>query len=208
MRFGGAISSQRVRWAGVAAVLGGVLWEPYGVFEMLEPWGPDVVYRDELGYAQVIDTVRFIAYSLPGSLALLLTSLGLLGILALLQLPARRGGRSVRFLAYAALGLAMLSTAGVIAQVDPLFTGGRIFGSLALGAATFLAAVDVRRDGDAPGWTLTLLVLGLIGLLLLPLWPLVYALQWVPRGGGAVIIALYGLGWVAAGSSLWSTMRA
>ncbi len=208
MRFGGAISVQRMRWAAGAAVLGGVLWVPYGVFEMLEPWGPDVVYRDELGYAQVIDAPRFVAYSLPGSLALLLTSLGLLGILAQLRLPTRRVGRIARVLAYAALGLAILSTAGVIVQVDPLFTGGRVFGSLALGAATLLAAVDVRRDGEAPGWTLTLMVLGLIGLLLLPLWPLVYALQWVPRGGGAVLIALYGLGWVAVGSSLWSTRRA
>ena len=138
---------------------------------------------------------------------MLLTSLGLLGILALLRLPARRVGRLARLLAYAALGLAILSTAGVIVQVDPLFTGGRVFGTLALGAATFLAAVDVGRDGDAPGWMVMLMVLGLIGLLLLPLWPLVYALQWVPRGGGAVLIALYGLGWVAAGSSLWSTRR-
>ena len=60
MRFGGASSVHHVRWAATVAVLGGVLWVPYGVFVMLEPWGPDVVYRDELGYAQVIDTPRFI----------------------------------------------------------------------------------------------------------------------------------------------------
>ena len=70
----------RVHLSGLAAILGGVLWVPYGVFEMLEPWGPAVIYRDDLGYQLVTAPSLFLAYSLPGSLALLLTSLGLLGL--------------------------------------------------------------------------------------------------------------------------------
>ena len=91
----------------------------------------------------------------------------------------------------------------MVALFDPLFTAGRIFGSVALGVATFMASIDARRTGAAPGWTLALSALGLMGLLLLPLWPLVYALEWLPEGAGAAFMALFGLGWVALGLALW-----
>ncbi len=44
------------RWAGPAGIVGGLLWVPYGVFEMLEPWGTDTVYRDDVGYSVITDT--------------------------------------------------------------------------------------------------------------------------------------------------------
>lgn len=37
------MSSHLIRWGGLAATVGGALWVPYGVFEMLEPWGTDTV---------------------------------------------------------------------------------------------------------------------------------------------------------------------
>ena len=192
------------RWAGPAGVVGGLLWVPYGVFEMLEPWGTDTVYRDDVGYSLITDTRLFVAYSLPGSLALLLTVLGLLGILAGLRLSAARSGRIGRLLAYVALALGALSLFGVVATFDPLFTAGRIFGTLALGAATVVAGLAARGAGAPPGWVAALLLLGLLGLFLLPLWPLVYAVQLLPAGAGAACIALFGLGWVVLGSALWS----
>ena len=183
---------------------GGLLWAPYGVFEMLEPWGVDTVYRDDMGYALVTDTRLFVAYSLPGSLALLVTALGLLGVLARLRLPAARTGRIGRRLAYVALALGALSLLGVSVAFDPLFTAARIFGTLALGAATILAGLAARGAGASPGWVAALLLLGLTGLFLLPLWPLVYAVQLLPTGAGAACIALFGLGWMVLGSALWS----
>jgi hypothetical protein len=86
-------SSDLIRWSGLTALLGGVLWVPYGIFEMLEPWGGDVVYRDDVGYSVITNAPLFVAYSLPGSLAVLLTSLGLLGVLALLGASVGRTGR-------------------------------------------------------------------------------------------------------------------
>jgi hypothetical protein len=197
-------SSGLIRWSGLAALLGGALWVPYGIFEMLEPWDADVVYRDDVGYSVITDTPLFVAYSLPGSLALLLTSLGLLGVLTLLGASAGRTGSISLVLTYAALALAALSLAGVIVLFDPLFTGGRIFGSLALGTATFLAGVNALRSRVASVWTVALLVLGLGGVFLLPLWPLVYAVMWLPEAAGAAFIALFGLGWMAVGFALWS----
>ena len=196
------------RWAGPAAVVGGLLWVPYGVFEMLEPWGAAKVYREDVGYALVTDALLFVTYSLPGALALLLTSLGLLGVLALLGPPAGRARTVGRIFAYAALALAALSLAGVIALFDPVFTAARIFGTLALGAAAVLASLGTRHAGVGSGWTLALLALGLPGLFLLPLWPLVYAVELVPEAGGAALIALFGTGWVALGHALWSSRGA
>ena len=56
--------------------------------------------------------------------------------------------------------------------------------------------------GGARRWAAPLLALGLLGLFLLPLWPLVFAGEVVPEAGGAGIIALFGLGWVLVGYQL------
>ncbi len=204
MRARRAVDARWIGWAALAATLGGVLWVPYGVFEMMQPWGDDTVYRDDRGYEVVTDTLLYHLYSLPGSVALLLTSLGLLGVFERLGLPAGRAGRVGRILAYVALVLALLSAAGVVARFDPLFTAPRIFGTLALGAATLLAGIEARRtDAVAGWWSAALLALGLLGLFLLPLWPLVHAIEIAPEEVGAGVIALFGLGWVLVGYRLW-----
>ncbi len=205
MRYRGSVGFGTTRWVGVAAALGGMLWMAYGIFEMLQPWGTDTVYRDDVGYELITDTPLYLLYSLPGSLALLLTALGLLGAFALLRLPAGRFGKAGRILTYVAVVLAIISLAGVVALFDPVFTAARIFGTLALGIAAFLVGADAQRSGRASGWVITLLLLGLIGVFLLPLWPLVYAVQWLSEGAGAAVIALFGLGWLATGYRLWST---
>ncbi len=187
---------------GAGAMVGGLLWAVYGVVEMLQPWGQDTVYRDELGYEVIIDPLLYWGYSVPGSLALLLTTSSLLAVFRLLGLPVGRMGRAGLVLAYSALTLAILSASGVVVAFDPLFTAPRIFGTLALGAASFLAGIEVRRV-DAAGSGNALLALGLLGVFLLPLWPLVHAVAVVPASGGAGIIALFGLGWALMGVQLW-----
>ncbi len=205
MRFWGTVGSGWIRWAGLMAALGGVLWIPYGIFEMLQPWGTDTVYRDDVGYEVITNVPLYRLYSLPGSLALLLTSQGLLGTLALLRLPAGRPGKVGYILTYLAVVLAVTSLGGVIVLFDPVFTACRIFGTLALGIATVLVAADAQQAGRAPGWGIALLLLGLVGMFLFPLWPLVHAMQWLSEGAGAGVIALYGLGWLATGYRLYST---
>lgn len=177
---------------------------PYGIFEMVAPWGADVVYRDDVGYSVITDAPLFVVYSLPGSLAVLLTSLGLLGVLTLLGESAGRTGGIGLILVYVALALSVLSLAGVILLFDPLFTSGRIFGTLALGIATFLAGVKALRSRAPQGWAFSLIALGLAGIFLFPLWPLVYALMWVPEVAGAAFMVLFGLGWMLLGYALWS----
>ncbi len=190
--------SSWTRWSALAAMLGGALWVPYGIFEMLEPWGADVAYRDDVGYSVITDASLFVAYSMPGGLAVLLTSLGLLGV-ARFWASASLTERIGTILTCIAVVLAVLSVAGVIALFDPLFTVGRVFGTLALGTATFLVGVEAFRSRMEPGWTVALLYLGIAGIFLFPLWPLVYALQWVPQAAGAAFMVLFGLSWMALG---------
>ena len=203
MRATGGVEPLLIRRTAAATAVGGLLWMPYGALEMLQPWGVDTLYRDDLGYEVVRDALLYLAYSLPGSLSLLLTARGLLGLSRGLGLPVGRAGRAGLVLAHVAVGLAVFSTAGVVAQFDPLFTAPRIFGTLALGAATLLLGGDARRAGAAPGWSAALLTPGLLGLFLLPLWPLVYAVGVVPEAAGAAVIALFGLGWALVGRRLW-----
>lgn len=204
MRFRGTGGSRGLRVGGLAAILGGLLWGPYGIFDMLQPWGTDTIYRDEVGYELILDACLYRIYSLPGGLALLLTSLGLLSLKGVARVPAGRLGKVGVILAWVSLVLSMLSVLGAVILFDPLFTGSRILGTLSLGVATLLIGLDAARVSTRTGWTAGLLALGLVGILLFPLWPLVYAVAWLSPGAGATVIALFGLGWMMAGYRAWS----
>ena len=185
--------------ASIPALIGGLLWIPYGVFEMLRPLGEDRAYRGDRGYEVVTDGLVYRVYALPGGLALLLTSVALLRLLGRMGLPRGRARTASRTLAALAAGLAIVGLAGVLVPFDPLFTGPRIFGTLALGAAMCLAGWGLGSRPAVDGRGARLLVLGALGLFLLPLWPLVYAAELIPEMGGAATIALFGLGWVLLG---------
>ena len=189
-------------WGAAAAVAGGFLWIPFGFFEMLRPWGVDRAFQEDRGYEVVLDAALYRTYALPGALAATLTALGLLGLLARLALPATRVGRVARVLGWLAAGLGAVSAAGALLLFDPLFTGLRMLGTLALGAATVAAGLAARRVPPAAGWAGPLLALGLLGLALFPLWPVVYALAWLTPAAGAVTIGLFGLGWILVGARL------
>ena len=177
----------------VPATVGGALWVPYGILELLQPWGADVRYDATRGYDAVVDRGLHVAYGLPGSLALVLSAVGLLVLLTRLSTRSR----TARVAAGAAAALGVVSAAGIAVGLDPAFTGGRIFGTLLLGvgAVAAAAACRVRR------WRLALAIVGLLGLFLMPLWPLVFAVEWLTPAAGAAVIAVHGLAWMTLGVS-------
>jgi hypothetical protein len=185
--------------------MGGALWMVHGVFLMLEPWGAADVYRDELGYQLVTNALLFWLYELPGSIAIFLTALGLVGITARYGLPASRTGKISIILTYITFVLAGLSLVGLVTLIAPLSFAGKAFGSLILGAATFLMGFDMQRVNQAFPWKTGLLILGFMGLLLLPLLPLVFAVELISAGLAAGVIAGFGLGWVLLGYVFWSS---
>jgi hypothetical protein len=172
------------------AAAGGALWVAYGPLELLQPWGPDTEYDEVRAYDVVIDPGLFRLYSLPGSLALLLCGVALLMLLRHLSVPSRAAHAA----GWAASALGAASAAGVATAWDPVFTGARVLGTVALGVGVLLAA-----PAAPPSWRIGLLGLGSLALFLMPLWPLVYALHWLSPGAGAAIFIAHGLGWIALG---------
>ena len=181
----------------VPAVVGGALWLPYGVLELVQPWGADTRYDEERAYDVVISPALHQLSSLPGSLALLLCAVGLLGLLRRLDVDSR----AARVASRGAAGLAALSAAGVLLGFDPAFTGGRILGTAVLGVGLLAAGRAAGRTRHANAWRPPMVALGLLALFLLPLWPLVFAVQWLSPGTGAAIIAAHGLGWAGLGAA-------
>lgn len=180
-----------------SAVVGGGLWIPYGAFELVQPWGADTRYDADRAYDVVVDRGLHHLYSLPGSLALLLCAVGLLVLLRRLGVHSR----AARLASGGACALASISAAGVLLGFDPAFTGARILGTVLLGIALLTAGRAASRTRGATAWQLPLVSLGGVALFLLPVWPLVFALQWLTPGAGAAIIALHGWGWMIVGSA-------
>lgn len=175
----------------------------YGILTVHTPWGADVVYREAQGYSIVVHEGLFVLYNLPGGLALVLTSWGLLQVIAHHRQRSGRVDKVTRGLTFGALWLGFASVVAVIAQFDPLFTGARIFGTLLLGVATTMAALMAHKVGADRSWVVVLTLTGLLGLFLLPLWPLVYALAYITAWAASFIIALFGAGWLAVAYLLW-----
>ena len=173
----------------LAAVAGGLLWIPYGVLELLEPFGADTAWSDARGYDVVLDRGLFLLYGVPGTLALVLSAGA-----ALVAVRRVGGGRASRACGWAALALGVVSGVGLAIALDPLFTGPRILGTVVLGAALCLAAFAPRRVDRR------LLGLGAAAMAMLALWPAVYAVEVLPATLGALLIALFGVAWAAWGA--------
>jgi hypothetical protein len=174
------------------AVAGGLLWIPYGALELLRPWGPDTRYDAASGYDVVVDVARFTAYSLPASLALLLSGLALITVNRRLATGGRVGGVA----GHLAVALGVLSAAGVLLQFDPVFTSASLVGTLLLGVGV-LATARHAAGHSRP----VLVLLGTVCVALPPLWPLVYAVQWLPAAAAAGVFVLHGAAWIALGAT-------
>lgn len=192
-----------------AMVVGGILWIFYGYFRYMTPRGPDVVWREDLGYSPILSTELFLLYNLPGVLALLLTSWATLSHLSMLRTAHTGWKRAVQILGLLAFIFGLIAAAGQVVMFDPLTTGGISLGVPILGLALLLTGLAVVRDGygpyGGPGLLRPLLMLlGVIGMMALAVRPLMFALALLPLAFGTAVIALFGAGWVALGFGLRS----
>lgn len=183
----------RLSLASVPLVLGGLAYLPFGVAEFVRPWGSATSYDASRAYDVVVDRSLYWWSALPGSLGLLLTATGLVALLS--PLPAGRRRTVTRVLAGLSVALGAASLLGVVVAFDPVTTGCRILGFLVMGAAS---AVSARVVTDPVSRRL-LVALAVAGLLLVAVWPLVYAVQILPATGAAAVFVLYGAGWAWLG---------
>ncbi|MEA5457035.1 hypothetical protein SPF06_20110 [Sinomonas sp. JGH33] len=186
---------------------GGVLWIVHGYFRIITPYGPDTVWRKDLGYSPIISPELFVLYNLPGGLALLLAASAAFSFLSALGAGRSALNFTARMLVLAAFLLGLVAMAGQLFLFSPPTVVGISFGMPALGLALILTGVMVAKNSDGlrehrrmlgPG----LILLGTIGLFILPLWPMMYAMGWLPLWFGALIYAACGAGWVILGVSL------
>lgn len=186
------------RWAWGALVFAGPLWAWFGVSEFLRPWGRPTRYDPDVAYDVVLDRSLYWISAGPGSAALGVTA-GALVLMLRLRTPDESSPWALR-LAASAWVLGVLSLVGVVVSFDPVATGGRVLGFTVLGAAAAPAARGARADGDQRSGTL-LAASAVLTLLLLPLWPLVYAVQLVPAVGAALCFVAAGAAWIALGTT-------
>lgn len=172
--------------------LGGLLYVPFGLTEFVRPWGSPVRYDSERAYDVVVDRSLYWWSAAPGSLALALTAAGT--VLLLRRAPRSRACSWALGLAAAACLLGVVSCAGVAASFDPVGTGMRMLGFLAIGSATTFAARALPVE-VAPARLVG--AVAALGLFLVPLWPLVYAVEVVPAPLAAGWFALYGVVWAS-----------
>ena len=178
--------------------LGGVLWLPVGVLEFVQPWGSPVRYDEEHAYDVVVERPLYWVSAAPGSVALALTGLGLLG--AVLGSPA--GARAVRPALAGAGAMVLLGAAGVagvLLSFDPVATGTRMLGLLVTGAACATALLACRSQEPRTGVRRTLAALAGLAPFVFLLWPLVYAVELMPAAGAAAVTPVFGLAWVFLG---------
>lgn len=195
-----------VLWAMIA---GGILWIIYGYFRFITPQGPDVEWREELGYSPILSTELFLLYNVPGVLAMLLTLWAILSYVHSLRTEHFRLKYAAWITALLASVLGLLATIGQVILFDPLKTFGLAVGTPILGLAIFLAGLAVARDGkiqNGPSVLMgrVLMLLGVIGMFTLPLRPLMFALSLLPLAFGAAAFALFGAGWIVVGFGLQS----
>lgn len=187
------VADQRAAVPSGSAVTGGLFWMFYGVLELLEPWGPDTRYDRRLGYDVVVDPILHVAYSGPGALALVLSGVAIAAAARRLAVSSHTAPRA----GVVAAVLGVVSGAGVIVSIDPVFTGPRVLGTLVLAGGVLALAIAAP-----PRYRMPLAALAAVAFALLPLWPLVYAVGSVSAGAAAGLVALHGAGWVAVGLCL------
>ena len=184
-------------------VAGGILWMVYGYFRFMAPQGPDVVWREDLGYSPILSNELFMLYNLPGVLALLLTLWAALSFTRALTLHKQksRTKRAVQLLAVLAILFGLIAVVGQAILFDPLKTLGLALGTPLLGLAMLLAGMIIVRDprsvsGYKRPMGPILIFLGLTGLFTLLLRPLMFALAFLPLTFGAAASAAFGAAWI------------
>ncbi len=203
-----------VLWAMVA---GGILWMVYGYFRFMAPQGPDVVWREDLGYSPILSNELFVLYNLPGVLALLLTLWAALSFIRALRKQKSRMKRAAQLLAVMAALFGLIAVVGQAILFDPLKTLGLALGTPLLGFSMLLAgAIIVRDPGSADGGKRSLgpslIFLGLMGVFTLLLRPLMFAFELIPLAFGVAASAAFGAAWILLALTLrdvpaWSGTR-
>ena len=181
------MSLNLIRWCGVAAMLGGMLWIVAALITASKPRGCIGPECDVLAMRDTSDVALLLL------LALLLSAMGLAGMF----IRARNTGRFDRWgqigLAVSSVGTALLVLGMVLSAISDIFWVLVPLGGLALVIGLALVGIAALRMEVLPRWAAVLLVLGSLGML-----------GFNDQNAQALMAIPFGIGWLAVGYALWS----
>jgi hypothetical protein len=190
------------RWLGLAAIIGGALWCLYRVFEMLSPLGVARAYDDEVQYDRVLNSSLYRLYFGVGSTSVALLSVVLLAISGLGV--RRRLLRVGQVIGVISLLFGTIGFVGAMLLATILAGAGTLMGSAVLGVGNFLVVLGLGRRPERRV-RIVMIALGVIGLTILPLRPLVNAFALFPPNVAVMIMVAWGVLWGVAGVLLSRT---
>ena len=183
------MSSRVIRWSGLAAGLGGVLWISSALITASRPRG---CIGDECEFRTMretgaLDGILFL-------LALLLFAVGTAALVARLRNAGSLGRSGRAGLIFIAAGAASGATGLVLNVWDSSLVPAFIIpGLLAVIVGFVLLAIAVLRSGALPRGASALLVAGALAML-----------GFNDQNWQALMAIPFGIGWMAVGFALWS----
>jgi hypothetical protein len=186
-------SSGLVRWCGLAAMLGGVLWAISAVIHASKPRG---CIAEECAFRPMRETSALDGF--PLLLSLLLFAGGVAGLMILARSAGRWGKAGNTGVILCAIGAALVVIASL---VQTIFFGGDfplmpffvIPSALALVFGLLLLGLAILRARVLPRWAAVLFIVGTLAML------------GVNEQTARVLLAIpLGVAWVVVGYVLWS----
>ncbi len=185
-------SSNRIRWSGLAAILGGLLWIVNAVLTASKP-------RGCIGMDCELSAIRDTGDLLPIFIAaLLLIALGLTGVV----IRARHAGLFGRLgrigVVASVVGIALVVIGSLIQAIFfggdfPLMPFFVVPGLLTVLVGFLLLGIAVLRARVLSRWAAALLIVGTLAML-----------GFNDQNAQALLAIPFGISWIAVGYALWS----
>jgi hypothetical protein len=182
------MSSNLIRWGGLAAMLGGLLWIVAAIITASKPRGCiGPAECDVMGIRDTSDVTPLLL------LALMLSAVGLAGMV----IRAWNTGRLDRLgqvsVALCAVGVILLVLGMGLSAISEVLWALVPLGGLALVTGLALVGIGALRMEALPRWAAVLLVIGSLGML-----------GFNDQNAQVLMAIPFGIGWVAVGYALWS----
>ncbi len=181
------MSSNLIRWGGVAAILGGILWIVPAIITAFKPRGCIGLECDISAMRDTSDVALFML------LALLLSAVGLAGV----AIQARNTGRFGRLtkagVALYGVGVALFVLGMILTAISEVFWVLMLPAGLALIGGLVLTGIAVFKTRVLPRWVAVLLVVGSLAML-----------GFNDQTAEVLLAIPFGISWIAVGYALWS----
>ncbi len=187
------MSTSFIRWGGLAAMVGGVLWIVGAVIHASKPRG---CIAEECAFRPMRESGALVG--ILTLLSVVFLAAGAAGLVILARRSGRFGKAGKAGVFIGAVGAALLVTATLIQAIFfggdfPLMPHFVVPGLLALVVGFVLVGVAVLRAGVLPRWVAVLIVVGALAMLV--------ANEQTAR---VLLMIPFGVAWVAVGYALWS----